>query len=169
MRIADAGATSERRGARRSPTKNELATWRDFVETSELLRGVIGSRLQAESGLSTGDYAVLLSLSEAQGSRVRSSELATRIGWERSRLSHHLGRMEQRGLIRREDCATDSRGAEAVLTPAGSNAFRRASAPHMHAIQELFASVLSDDQLASLHEITHTLRDRLETTARSDS
>jgi DNA-binding MarR family transcriptional regulator len=167
MRIAD--SPGERRDARRSPTKDELATWRDFVETSELVRGVIGSRLQAESGLSTGDYTVLLSLSEADGSRVRSSELANRIGWERSRLSHHLGRMEQRGLIRREDCATDSRGAEAVLTPAGADAFRRASAPHMHAIQELFASALSAGQLASLREITHTLRDRIEGSARGDS
>ncbi|HEX4443944.1 MAG TPA: MarR family transcriptional regulator [Galbitalea sp.] len=169
MRIADVPATREQRGARRSPTKDELATWRDFVETSELVRGVIGSRLQAESGLSTGDYAVLLSLSEAQGSRVRSSELASRIGWQRSRLSHHLGRMEQRGLIRRENCATDSRGAEAVLTPAGADAFRRASAPHMHAIHDLFASALRVDQLTSLREITQTLREQVESSVRERS
>jgi DNA-binding MarR family transcriptional regulator len=147
--------------SRRSPTQEELLTWREFIETTELLRAAIGSRLQADSGLSTGDYSVLLSLSEAPGTRVRSSELASMVGWERSRLSHHLGRMEQRGLIRREECATDSRGAEALLTPEGADAFRRASAPHLHAVQELFVSALSTEQLASVRDIASALRERL--------
>ncbi|HEX3680872.1 MAG TPA: MarR family transcriptional regulator, partial [Galbitalea sp.] len=115
-----------------------------------------------DSGLSTGDYAVLLSLSEAPGHRVRSSELAAVIGWERSRLSHHLGRMEQRGLIRRDDCLTDNRGAEAVLTPEGAAAFRRASPPHLHAIQELFVSALTPDQLEAVTEISAALASHLE-------
>jgi DNA-binding MarR family transcriptional regulator len=142
---------------RRSPTSGELASWRAFIETSERMRGAIGSRLQSDSGLSTGDYAVLLSLSEATNNRVRSSELAATIGWERSRLSHHLGRMEQRGLIGRENCLTDSRGAEAVLTPEGAAAFRRASGPHLHAIQELFVSALTAEQLDTLGEISAAL------------
>jgi DNA-binding MarR family transcriptional regulator len=148
--------------ARRSPTADDLATWRGFIETSERLRAIIGSRMQADSGLSTGDYSVLLSLSEASDHRARSSELAAKIGWERSRLSHHLGRMEQRGLIRRDDCATDSRGAEVVLTTAGADAFRRASAPHLHAIQELFIGALTPDQLASVRELTDALAGSLD-------
>jgi DNA-binding MarR family transcriptional regulator len=150
------------RTARRSPTANDLAVWRAFIETSERLRAVIGSRLQADSGLSTGDYSVLLRLSEAADHRVRSSELATQVGWERSRLSHHLGRMEQRGLIRRDDCATDSRGAEVVLTSAGADAFRRASAPHLHAIQELFVGALTQQQLDSVRQLTDALADSLD-------
>lgn len=146
---------------RRSPTSNDLASWRAFIEASEHIRGAIGSRLQSDSGLSSGDYSVLLSLSEATGNRVRSSELAATIGWERSRLSHHLGRMEQRGLIRRDNCLTDSRGAEAVLTDEGAAAFRRASAPHMHAIQELFVSALSPEQLESVAEISAALSSHL--------
>jgi DNA-binding MarR family transcriptional regulator len=149
-------------GTRRSPTPDDLAAWRAFIETSERMRGAIGSRLQADSGLSTGDYAVLLSLTEAPSNRVRSSELAAAIGWERSRLSHHLGRMEQRGLIRRDDCLTDSRGAEAVLTPEGAAAFRRASPPHLHAIQELFVSALTPDQLEAVTEISAALASHLE-------
>jgi DNA-binding MarR family transcriptional regulator len=149
---------------RRSPTPDELSAWRGFIEASERIRSVIGSRLQTDSGLSTGDYAVLLNLSEARDNRVRSSELATRVGWERSRLSHHIGRMEQRGLIRREECLTDNRGAEACLTPAGADAFRRASAPHLHAVQELFVSALSPRQLEALAEITAALSSHLEST-----
>jgi DNA-binding MarR family transcriptional regulator len=147
---------------RRSPTTEELAAWRAFIETSERIRGAIGSRLQADSGLSTGDYSVLLSLSEAPENRVRSSELAAAIGWERSRLSHHLGRMEQRGLIRRDNCLTDSRGAEAVLTPEGAAAFRRASPPHLHAIQELFVSALTPEQLETVTTISAALASHLE-------
>jgi DNA-binding MarR family transcriptional regulator len=147
---------------RRSPTPEDLSAWRNFIETSERMRSVIGARLQSDSGLSSGDYAVLLTLSEAQGNRVRSSELATRVGWERSRLSHHLGRMEQRGLINREDCATDNRGAEAVLTEAGADAFRRASPPHLHAIQELFVSALTPAQLEAVAEISEALSSHLE-------
>ena len=147
---------------RRSPTTDELAAWRAFIETSERMRGAIGSRLQGDSGLSTGDYAVLLSLSEAPDNRVRSSELAAAIGWERSRLSHHLGRMEQRRLIRRDDCLTDNRGAEAVLTPEGAAAFRRASPPHLHAIQELFVSALTPEQLEAVTEISRALANHLD-------
>ncbi len=152
--------------ARRSPTADDLATWRAFIETSERLRSVIGSRMQADSGLSSGDYAVLLSLSEATDQRARSSELASKVGWERSRLSHHLGRMEQRGLIRRDDCATDNRGAEVVLTTAGADAFRRASAPHLHAIQELFIGALTPGQLASVRELSDSLAESLDRAAR---
>lgn len=148
--------------SRRSPTPSELAAWRGFVETSERVRSVIGSRLQSDSGLSSGDYAVLLNLSEAPENRVRSSELAARVGWERSRLSHHLGRMEQRSLVRRDDCATDNRGAEVVLTPDGSAAFRRAGAPHLHAIQELFVSALTEDQLEALAGISRALSAHLD-------
>ena len=148
--------------ARRSPTPDELRAWRRFIETSERMRAVIGSRLQTDSGLSTGDYSVLLSLTESPDNRVRSSELATQVGWERSRLSHHLGRMEQRGLIRREECLTDNRGAEACLTAAGADAFRRASAPHLHAVQELFVSALSPEQLDAVAEISAALSSHLE-------
>jgi DNA-binding MarR family transcriptional regulator len=69
--------------------------------------------------------------------------------------------MEQRGLIRRDNCLTDSRGAEAVLTDEGAAAFRRASAPHMHAIQELFVSALSPEQLESVAEISAALSSHL--------
>jgi len=92
-------------------TSRERAIWRSLLDTTAELRRVLGADLQ-ESNLSPADYQVLLALSEARDRRMRSSELAASIDWERSRLSHHLRRMERRGLIRREDCATDSRGAE---------------------------------------------------------
>jgi DNA-binding MarR family transcriptional regulator len=155
--------------ARLSPTVDELAAWRTFIETADELRTLLGARLQSESGLSTGDYAVLLALAEASGNQLRSSELATHIGWERSRLSHHLGRMETRGLIRRDECATDSRGAEIVITDAGTDAFRRANGPHLHAIREVFVDALTPEQVIAAGEIAGALRAHLGSTAQRAS
>jgi DNA-binding MarR family transcriptional regulator len=143
------------------PTAEELRVWRGFIETTEAVRAELGARLQAECGLSPGDYAVLLALSEAEGQRLRSSQLADDIGWERSRLSHHLGRMEKRGLIRREECRTDNRGAEVVLTAEGSAAFRGATVPHLTAVRELFVDALTPEQVTAAGEIAAALRAKL--------
>jgi DNA-binding MarR family transcriptional regulator len=153
------------RGNRRSPTPEQLRSWRTFVETSERLRSTIGARLQADSGVSIGDYAILLALSEAPDKRMRSSALANHIDWERSRLSHHLARMEQRGLIVREDCATDSRGAEIVLTADGANQFRRASSPHLRSVQQYFVDAFTPEQLSALDDAMNALGGHLDARA----
>lgn len=147
--------------SRKLPTREELRTWRDFLETTERLRTLLAARLQGDTGLSPGDYAVLLALSEAEQERLRPSELATTIGWERSRLSHHLGRMERRGLVRREECATDSRGADVVLAPEGAKAFRAATVPHLSAVRELFVDALTPEQLAAVDGVSTALREHL--------
>jgi DNA-binding MarR family transcriptional regulator len=150
-----------RAAARQRLTVRELAIWRSLLDTTAELRRVLGAKLQA-SGLSPADYQVLLALREADGTRLRSSELAAIIEWERSRLSHHLGRMEQRGLIRRDDCATDSRGAEVSLTESGAAAFRRAGAPHLRAIKQHFADALTSEQLEALADVLQSLQRHLQ-------
>jgi len=147
---------------RRRLTDEQLDIWRDYIETADKLRSELARRFQHDSALSTGDYAVMLALSEADNRRMRSSELADQIGWERSRLSHHLGRMEKRGLIRREECAVDTRGAEVVLVPAGFEAFHRATVPHLAAVEELFIAALSDEELAAAATLTRALRAHLD-------
>ncbi|MET8280403.1 MarR family transcriptional regulator [Micromonospora sp. NPDC005174] len=154
-------ATPERRRGRQLPTMEELRIWRNFVETTEILTSRVGSRLQVDSSLSSGDYAVLLALTEAPESRMRSSALAAHIGWERSRLSHHLGRMERRGLIRREECATVPRGSQVLLTPVGAEAFQRATFGHLRTIRELFVDALTPDQLRAAGDIAAALREHL--------
>lgn len=147
-------------GVLRRMTVGELAVWRSLLDTTAELRRILGAQLQ-KSGLSPADYQVLLALSEVAGRRLRSSELAATIDWERSRLSHHLERMERRGLIRRDDCATDSRGAEVSLTGDGAGVFRHASAPHMRAIKKCFADALSPAQFEALADILQALQNHL--------
>ncbi|WP_426518912.1 MarR family winged helix-turn-helix transcriptional regulator [Diaminobutyricibacter sp. McL0618] len=146
---------------RSAPTRPQLDVWRDYIETADVLRSRLGARLLSESSLSSGDYQVLLALSEASGHTLRSSELATRIRWERSRLSHHLGRMENRELIRRVACADDVHGVDVVLTDVGLASFRNGSVPHLRAVKELFVDALSDDQLTALEDIVAALRRHL--------
>jgi DNA-binding MarR family transcriptional regulator len=141
-------------------TSAELATWRSLVDTTGELRKVLGAELQ-ETSLSPADYQVLLALTEASTKRLRSSELALAIDWERSRLSHHLGRMERRQLIRRDGCASDNRGAEISLTAEGARAFSRATAPHMRSIKRHFADALTPEQFAALRDIVSSLQNHL--------
>ena len=142
-------------------TSAELGIWRSLLDTTGELRRVLGAELQ-ETSLSPADYQVLLALTEAAAKRMRYSELARTIDWERSRLSHHLGRMERRRLIRRDNCATDSRGAEVSLTAEGARVFRRATAPHMRSIKRHFADALTPEQFAALADILRSLQRHLQ-------
>ena len=151
-----------RKHARQSPTAAELAVWREYVETAEAVRQALASELQATSGVSPGDYAVLLALSEAGDHRLRSSVLAEQVGWERSRLSHHLGRMENRGLIRRHRSGNDSRGAEVELTDEGARIFRSSSAPHLRLVHQLFIEALTPEELEAAGAVAASLRRHLQ-------
>ncbi|MDF2825012.1 MAG: MarR family protein [Mycobacterium sp.] len=147
---------------RRLPTRDELAVWRAHIETFEMVRARVEARLHQDSQLSSGDYRVLLALNEAPDKAMRSSELAAQIEWERSRLSGQLGRMEKRGLLRREPCAEDARGARVVLTDEGARAFGSSTAPHLKAIKELFVDAFTPAQLAHLGEAARALRSHLD-------
>ena len=149
------------RSSKRSPSSENLAIWREYLETSERLRTMLAARLHADSELSTGDYIILLALSEADGKTLRSSELADRISWERSRLSHHLRRMESRGVVARQRSVDDSRGAEVVLTQNGAALFRRASVPHLRGIQRLFIEGLDPDLLHQVQNVNRALNAHL--------
>ncbi|TQS88941.1 MarR family transcriptional regulator [Arthrobacter sp. TS-15] len=147
--------------ARQSPTPYELAVWREYVETAEDLRRALSAELQSASGISPGDYAVLLALSEAEEHRMRSSILAEEIGWERSRLSHHLGRMENRGLVRRHRSGQDNRGAVVELTGEGAQTFRSSSASHLRLVRKLFIDALTPQNLEAARNVAASLRTHL--------
>ena len=152
---------TQRARGRTLPTRQELAVWRDYIETAEALRSELATRLQADAGLSSGDYVVLLALTEAPDTTLRSSALADEIGWDRSRLSHHLGRMQRRNLIERRDCDEDGRGSDIAATAEGIAAFRAATVPHLRAVRAHFVDALTEEQLAQAGEIAAALREHL--------
>src|SRR3546814_15343138 len=94
-----------------------------------------------------------LFLSEAPEGRLRIFELGAQLEWEKSRLSHHLRRMEQRDLIVREECDTDRRGAFVILTPTGRVAIEGAAPKHVAEVRDAFIYALTPDQLEPIHPI----------------
>jgi DNA-binding MarR family transcriptional regulator len=142
----------------------ELRAWRGLIEITPLLRRRLDQLLTADSGLSGSDYPVLVALHERADRAVRSTELADLIGWEQSRLSHHLARMERRGLIRRSRPEADSRVAEVHLTEEGRARYLSAATGHSRAVRTYFADVLTAPQLEALAEAMEAIKHRLDST-----
>jgi DNA-binding MarR family transcriptional regulator len=132
----------------------DQTVWRQFLRANVELQRCLTRDLQSHDGLSGADYGVLVHLSEAPERRLRVYQLAECIEWEKSRLSHHLARMAQRGLIRREGCPTDSRGAYVALTDAGSAAVVAAAPRHVALVRRVFVEALSPEQRTALGEVT---------------
>ena len=141
--------------------EREQRAWRRFITMQGQLRARLARQLQRDSGLSEADYEVLVQLSEAPCGRQRVFELGQATQWEKSRLSHHLTRMAQRGLVARESCPTDSRGAFVVLTDAGRQAVEAAAPRHVEHVRDWFVDVLTPEQLDALGEMAEAVLDRL--------
>jgi DNA-binding MarR family transcriptional regulator len=104
-------------------------------------------QLQADSGLSLSDYDVLVALSGDDDAGKRVSDLAAEIGWERSRLSHQLRRMEERGLTERRACPADGRTTNVVLTQNGRRAITEAAPGHVDLVRTMFFDALPEHLL----------------------
>src|SRR3712207_6070678 len=121
--------------------------WRAWVALDTQLPAALHRQLQGDSGLSLPDFEVLVRLTEAPEGRARVTDLAYAAGWERSRLSHHIKRMEGRGLVQRQECCDDGRGAFVVLTRSGRDAIERAAPGHARTVRDLVFASLSEGQL----------------------
>ena len=142
--------------------EREQAAWRGLLQMYQQVMARLNRNLVVESGLSEGDYAILVSLSEAPEGRLRAFELARWLLWEKSRLSHQLTRMERRGLVRREECVSDARGAFVVITEAGRTAIEAAAPRHVDDVRRWFVDALSPQQLDALNDIATSVLSRLE-------
>ncbi len=123
----------------------------------------IDRRLRNNCGLSNADYQVLAHLSEAPDGRLRSFELGDLLHWEKSRLSQHLGRMQNRVLVSRERCLTDQRGAVITITPQGCDLIKTAAPQHVADVREVLIDHLSATELETLATIGDKVRERLAT------
>jgi DNA-binding MarR family transcriptional regulator len=140
---------------------DEARAWRGYLLMSRLLFAELGRGLSRDANLSHADYEVLVVLSETPGHRLRMNELAARLVWEKSRLSHQITRMQQRGLVEREGCLSDARGAFVVLTDAGLAAITSAAPAHVRDVRRNFFDLLSPEQVESLATMTEAVVDHL--------
>ena len=143
--------------------------WRRWLRLNALLPGALHRELQADAGLSLPDFDVLVQLTDRPDARVRVSDLARGLHWERSRVSHHVTRMERRGLVRREECRDDGRGAWVVLTEQGRAVIEQAAPAHVATVRRLVFDALSPQEAEVMGEVIEKILARLEGTARPES
>ncbi|WFF08482.1 MarR family transcriptional regulator [Micromonospora sp. WMMD1076] len=141
--------------------EQEDRAWRGYRRMRRLLDLELARELMQDTGLSEPDYDVLSDLSETPEQRLRLSELADRMLWSRSRLSHHISRMQQRGLVTREECATDGRGSVVVLTPAGRRAVEAAAPGHVAAVRRHLIDRLTPAEVSALGTLSQRVIDHL--------
>lgn len=143
--------------------ERQQRAWRGHLAVAARLQAELNRRLQAESGLSLADFDVLVALSERgeHGSPLRVTELAEALQWEKSRLSHHLTRMQRRGLVDRQDCPDDARGAFVLLSPTGRRAIEQAAPAHVAAVRELVFDGLDDGQVEAWADVSDLVLARI--------
>ncbi|MET9271183.1 MarR family winged helix-turn-helix transcriptional regulator [Kribbella sp. NPDC003557] len=130
--------------------EQEAALWQAYRATHRELMRALEARMITNSGLSGADYALLHPLSEAEGGVLRTRDLGRSVGWERSRLSHQVSRMEKRGLVCREECTSDARGSMVRLTPLGRTAIDSAAPDHVAAVRTYFFDHLTTEEQTQL-------------------
>ena len=131
-------------------SEEQQRSWRAWVAASHLLDDRLSRELQAEHSLTIKDYEILVVLSETPGRRMRMSELAERTLSSRSRLSHQVDRLADRGLVAREQCTDDRRGAFALLTEGGWAALVAAAPDHVRGVRTHLVDVLTPEEFALL-------------------
>jgi DNA-binding MarR family transcriptional regulator len=131
-------------------TTEQQQHWRAYVAAATLLDEKLSRELQAAHGLSMADYEILVRLSEAPDRRLRMSQLAAHTLASRSRLSHQVDRLEKSGLVERQACEIDRRGANAVLTEHGWDVLVAAAPTHVDGVRRHLIDLLTDDEFAAM-------------------
>jgi DNA-binding MarR family transcriptional regulator len=140
-------------------TQDEERAWRAFRRLLIALPARTARDLAADSGLSAADYEVLSTLSEKTGHRWSLKDLAAKMEWSRSRLSHHTARMQQRGLVEREADPADARGCVLHLTSTGLQALEAAAPGHVASVRARFLDHLTAGELDALASIATRIAD----------
>jgi len=142
-------------------SRREDRAWRAYRLMQTVLPAQLARDLMRDSGLSEPDYDVLSTLSEKTAHRWQLRELAAKMSWSRSRLSHHISRMQRRGLVVREDDPDDARGCMITLTEQGLLTLEEAAPAHVQSVRRHFIDLLTHEEIATLTAIAERVVDRL--------
>jgi DNA-binding MarR family transcriptional regulator len=143
-------------------SEKQQGVWRQWLAATAQLPVALHRELQADAGLSLPDFDVLVQLTESREARARVTELARALSWEKSRASHHLTRMERRGLVARVECDDDGRGAFVVLTAEGRAAIEQAAPGHAETVRTLVFDQLTDAEVDALGSVLGKVLARLD-------
>lgn len=148
--------------------QQEQCTWRAFLEASMRLFEVLDRELQQQVGMPLTYYQILAMLSEVPDRTLRMSELARRTWSSRSRLSHAVDRLQEKGWVTRSSCPSDRRGAFAVLTDAGFEVLKSAAPTHVEGVRRHLFDQLTPEQAAQLGAVSRTIADHISQCPRDD-
>jgi DNA-binding MarR family transcriptional regulator len=135
-------------------TAAEQRTWRLFVQACEAVFATTEAQLVRDSGMPHGYYEILVHLSEAPGRALRMTQLAKASSYSKSRLSHAVARLEERGWVIRRECPTDRRGQIAQLTDEGFGVLAAAAPGHVDQVRTVLIDALTAEQIGQLGEIS---------------
>jgi DNA-binding MarR family transcriptional regulator len=131
---------------------DQQRAWLAYIRVQLRLTYEMNRQLQADSGMSLPDYDVLTALSVAAEGRMQITVLAAQIGWERSRVSHHVRRMSARGLVTCGLSAADRRVTEVTLTDSGRQTLAEAAPAHVDLVRRMFFGGLPANLVGPLSE-----------------
>jgi DNA-binding MarR family transcriptional regulator len=160
--VSSAGPDAVPPGETRWLDVEEQRAWRAWLYSAQLLMDRLDRELIHEAGISHAYYEILVALSETEGRALRMSELADRCLSSRSRLSHAVSRLQERGWIRRQVCADDGRGQLAVLTDEGFAALEAAAPVHVEGVRSHLFDQLSPEQVRNMRDLGETLLHHLD-------
>lgn len=143
-------------------TDEQQRAWRRFAAVVMQLPGTLDTQLQQDAHLTHFGYWVLAMLSEAPSRALRMTELAALANGSQSRLSHLVGRLEERGWVRRERTPEDGRGYVAVLTDEGYQKVVETAPGHVEKVRSVVFDALTPEQVAQLDAISAAILNRLD-------
>ncbi|MDG0811253.1 MarR family winged helix-turn-helix transcriptional regulator [Cohnella rhizosphaerae] len=144
---------------KRELSQEELQLWYKWKGTFNNIFGRVIKEMSEHTGLSEGDYGVLDRLDLLGDGKLRQQELADSMDWDKSRLSHHLTRMEKRGLVTRKPLDAD-RGVLVGITDVGTSALSDARPIVAMAIRRHFLDQLTDLDIASITKLAEKTKTR---------
>ncbi len=145
-------------------SEEEQRTWRAYLQATTLLEDHLDRQLQRDAGMPHVYYGLLVQLSQAPERRLRMTELAETAKITRSRLSHAVSRLERNGWVRREECPSDRRGQNAVLTDEGYAVLKQTAPGHVATVRQAMFDRLTPEQVSQLGEIMRVMAEGLQPT-----
>jgi DNA-binding MarR family transcriptional regulator len=142
-------------------TKNQQQSWRAYLLGTTLLHERLDRDLRTTHDLSLPEYEILVRLSESPGRQIRMAEIASRLNYSRSRITHTVTRLEEDGLVARKQCETDGRGVIAELTDAGFKRLEEAAPTHVDGVRSFLVDLASAEELAAIGRVFTQISDAI--------
>jgi DNA-binding MarR family transcriptional regulator len=125
--------------------------WSAFLRSHASLVRQLDMDLEAQTGLSLGDFDVLAQLGLA-GGELRMTELAHRALISRSGMTRRVSRLADAGLVHRAGADADARAVVVSLTDVGVERLLAVAPVHLRDVYERFVRQLDHEELAVLEQ-----------------